>query len=208
MKIVEKIKVDCNYALVMDNWYSPEEYDKALEECKFMTPYLLEPEKSGTAKDKEGNPLKNNRAAFLSDVFSQFNTSFIGKSSINLYHSNILEKLASEDNIYSYLFDCNAHDCLVSYYEEAAYYEAHSDSATITMLTWLYDIPKSFEGGDLILINKDNTTAGVIECVPNRAVIFPSYMKHQVTEVKMKEVTDKNKGRYTISQFSMIGAVR
>jgi len=205
MKIVEKIKVDCNYALVMDNWYSPEEYDRALEECKFMTPYLLEPEKSGTAKDKEGNPLKNNRAAFICDVFSNFNTSFIGSSSINLYRPDVFEMLEKEDNIYSYLSNCNAHDCLISYYEEASYYEAHSDAATITMLTWLYDVPKSFEGGDLILLNRDNTTAGFIECLPNRAVVFPSYMQHQVTEVKMKDVTGKNKGRYTISQFSLIG---
>jgi Rps23 Pro-64 3,4-dihydroxylase Tpa1-like proline 4-hydroxylase len=201
---IEKVKVNNNYAIVVDNWYNQEEYIKAFQECKFVSEYMADPEQTLSAK-KDGKTLKQNKAVFIGELFRDFNRSTIGKLSYKLYQPELVNKLIDIDQVYSYLNMINQHNCLVSYYEESDYYKAHHDEAVITMVTWLYEEPKAFGGGNLILRDKDNNIVEEIECVSNRSVIFPSFMLHEVTAINMDEKDlNKNKGRFTISQFSMI----
>lgn len=199
------IQVDNNFAVVIDDWFTPEEYKKAFTECTFISNYFLTPEESGSAL-KDGKPLKDNRSTFVSAVFRDWQTSFIAQYSQKKYAPDFQESLVEIDPIFKYLSRINQHDCLVSYYETSNYYEPHEDQTVLTMVTWLYHTPRSFTGGNLILRNKDEEIVETIECIPNRSVIFPSFMVHEVEEVSMsKKNLNKNKGRFTISQFSTIG---
>jgi len=203
--MLQKIKVDNNYAVVIDGWYTEEEYNIAFKECNFASQYLMNPSKTGSATDSNGNNLKQNKAIFIGELFKDFNRSVIGQFSYKLYQKECIDTLISIDQIYRYLNSCTNHDCLVSYYEESDYYKAHIDNSVITMLTWSYEEPKAFHGGNLILRDKDKNIVAEIECIANRSVLFPSFMLHEVTEIAMDpEDLNQNKGRFTISQFSNI----
>ena len=204
MIITNKIKSDNNHALVIDDWYTPEEYHYALQECKFVSSYFKDPFDSDSAM-KDGKLLKSNKACFINRLFLNFNDSIIGRLSQKLYDDNVMEALMKEDWIFKYLALTNSHNCLVSYYEESDYYKSHIDSTVITMVTWLYEQPKAFEGGNLIIRDHNQNFIHEIECVANRSVIFPSIMHHEVTNISMDESNlGKLKGRFTISQFSNI----
>ena len=40
MRLTNKIKSDNNHAIVIDDWYTPEEYQYVLQECKFISSYF------------------------------------------------------------------------------------------------------------------------------------------------------------------------
>jgi Rps23 Pro-64 3,4-dihydroxylase Tpa1-like proline 4-hydroxylase len=200
--MLQKIKVDNNYAVVIDNWYGEKEYNKVFNECKFFKDYMEDPEQSGSATSIDGRILKKNKAVFVNDIFREFNDSYIGKNSYKLYQQELFDTLYNIDSTYHYLRDCNSHNCIVSYYEESDYYHAHHDIAMITMLTWLYEEPKAFSGGNLILRDKKDNIVSEIECIANRSVLFPSYIRHEVNAIHMdKKDLDQKKGRFTVSQF-------
>jgi predicted 2-oxoglutarate/Fe(II)-dependent dioxygenase YbiX len=65
-------------------------------------------------------------------------------------------------------------------------------------LTWFYQEPKKYEGGDLILKDEDDILN--IESLNNRLLIFPSRIWHQVTPIKFNG-TKMTDGRYCMTQF-------
>ena len=209
MRISDIIQVDNNYAVVIDNWYNEEEYNKVFEECQFVSNYALSPKDSGAAMSESGNVLKQNSARFISSFFKEFFDSYIAQYSQKLYHADLVHELLNIDPLYEYLGMINAGDSLVSYYENSDYYKAHRDQAIITQLTWLYEQPKSFKGGNLILRDINNNVVKEIECVPNRSIIFPSFMLHEVNNISMDEKNlNQKKGRYTVSTFSRIESIQ
>lgn len=207
---MEAIKVNNNYAVVIDNWYTSQEYEAIFNECRFIVDYGRDPsdQHAGSAKSPNGTLLKNNRSIFIDDLFREWNKSVINSLSYKKYNEEFINQLVTIDPIYSALFDTNQHSCLVSYYEDSGYYKPHYDTAAFTLLTWVYDDPKSFTGGDLYLRpHRDKSIIEAnIECISNRAVIFPSYMLHEVTQINMEsQYRNQKKGRFTISQFSHLG---
>jgi Rps23 Pro-64 3,4-dihydroxylase Tpa1-like proline 4-hydroxylase len=205
MGLMEAIQVDTNYAIVIDNWYSKEEYTQVLRECQFCADYLNDPVTSGSAT-KNGEVLKKNKAMFIGELFSSFNKSFIAKHSFKKYEESFISSCISIDPLYYYLENTNQHDLLISYYEESDYYKAHRDNGVLTMLTWIYEDPKAFNGGNLILKDSNDNVVEEIECISNRTVIFPPFMLHEVSPISMEEKDlNQKKGRFTISHFSAIG---
>ena len=101
-------------------------------------------------------------------------------------------KYLPQENKTCYLRDYT----LINYYENSDYYLEHHDDGILTILYWIYREPKRFEGGEFYLQDEK------IELKNNRLIIFPSNIKHSVTEVRMdEEHTDKKLGRFCISQF-------
>lgn len=202
---MKKVPVDNLSAVIVDDWFTEQEYETAFTEGKLLSSYFGDPSQSGSAVDDEGKPLKNNKSVFLTDVFASWSTSRIAQLSQKKYEKKFVDKMIELDPLFSYLNFINSHDCLVSYYETSDYYKPHRDNSVLTMVTWLYETPKAFRGGDLILRNKDEEIVAEIECLPNRSVIFPGFFLHEVTEISMRpDDMNQNKGRFTISHFSTI----
>ena len=86
---------------------------------------------------------------------------------------------------------------MIAYYENSDYYQPHTDSAKYSILIWINKEPKKFTGGDLILPDFKQK----IECKNNRLVLFPGYLYHQVTEIKMKGKHKIGDGRWCIVHF-------
>ena len=93
----------------------------------------------------------------------------------------------------------NIDNTFVAYYEDTDYYKAHRDIAVISMMYWLWEEPKSFEGGNIHLTDYDIE----IPLERNQLMIMPSSLNHAVDPIKMIKQTDKlsGMGRYCIVRF-------
>ncbi len=87
---------------------------------------------------------------------------------------------------------------LLSYYENDDFYKEHCDVAFITCLTWHYQLPKKFEGGNFHFTKQKIE----IESKYNRMLIFPSMIPHSVDKVILNEEDcQKRYGRYCFTHF-------
>jgi hypothetical protein len=206
--ILNQINIENHQAIIIDDIFSNEDYKSALDESKYIINYAIDPISSGSALNKStGEILKQNKAVFFESIFKTplRTASGIALSKV-LYDDNFWQSLYSNsDPIYSYLRACEIDSILLSYYDHEGHYKPHIDRCIFTLLTWLYEEPKSFRGGDLILRDRNNKVCAEIECKSNRGVLFPSYILHEVTTIEMDEENkNKGKGRYTLSAFMLM----
>jgi Rps23 Pro-64 3,4-dihydroxylase Tpa1-like proline 4-hydroxylase len=199
------IEVNQLKALVIDNWFNEEQYKNVLEECLFLCrdEVLLPPDKSGSAKHKDGTLKKKNKAVFLDALYNNSKISHIYTESCSiLFNDDFMDHCESIHPFFRHLRRSTQDSMLLSYYEESDYYENHTDQASITTVCWVYQEPKAFKGGDLSLVDSNTKQKFTIECKPNRIVIFPSITEHGVSQIKMdqKDLNQK-RGRFTLSHF-------
>jgi hypothetical protein len=180
--------------------YTTEERELMFNEILFLSKNnkLKGPEETGTAWDldleKGKIPRKNNRGVYVDEVYHD--RTFSDMLMLNRKTFNIGE--VGHWFFDGYLPKINKDSTLLSYYEDECYYKPHRDFALITALTWFYKEPKLFEGGDLIFSDHNITIKPDNEVT----ILFPSIIKHQVTDVIMKEeYKNKQFGRFTMSQF-------
>lgn len=185
--------------LKIENLYSTEELELIAQELDFLThPDKLEvPLSTGTAKDSDGNPLKENRGLFLDEIYSKRNISNILKVNRKIFNSEYLNSFSDLSFGYQNIKLCNYDSTLVNYYENGGYYKPHCDSFLYTAVTWFFREPRLFEGGDFYFSDYNEK----IEIQHNMVVIFPSFVKHSVEEVKMMSDLPSGYGRYSMSQF-------
>lgn len=197
-EVITKIKDPFPY-LKIENLYTEEELELIGDELIFLNhkSKLEEPKDTGSAKDSSDNLLKENRGLFLDDLYKRREISNILSVNRKIFNKEYLEAYANLSFGYKSILECNQDTTLISYYENGGYYKPHKDSSMHTALTWFFETPKMFEGGDLFFPEYNEK----IEIQQNMTVIFPSFVLHSVEEVKMKENTSQGFGRYCMSQF-------
>ena len=187
---MEMLTPDCKYPfLVFDNVVSEESIPSIFEEINYLSKFSSNPNESGTATDSKKNPLKSNRCVFLQEFY---NLEYADKNSPILL---ALEKLLIDDfenavRNYHPVFSHYIADRLIkksgfllSMYYDGDYYLPHDDGALYTAVLWLDHEPKTYEGGEFFFHFEDGSIEEV-EYKNNRMVLFPSYYKHEVKEVK------------------------
>ena len=191
-----------------DNFFTQNELEEMYLEARYLNNLeLLSPTDTGgatiTVKDnttgeEKKEQLKKNKAIFLEKLYATE-----PKLSSTL---QICNKRLQDDKFIDYMADIHPYfitlknmkwSILLSYYDNADRYKGHRDSAFVTVLTWFYEEPKAFTGGDFIIENDFK-----IECKRGRTVFMPSYLLHEVTPIIMPEdKQEKGLGRYTLSHF-------
>jgi hypothetical protein len=186
--------------LKIKNFYTEEEEQLIWEELKFLTykNKLEPPQKTGQI-----NPMmKKNNGLFLDNVYTNREYSNILNVNRKTFSAKVMKAYSDLHFLCENINIINFDTTLVSYYENSGYYKSHSDIACITSLTWFFKEPKQFSGGDLIfsLFNEK------IEIENNMFIMFPSVIKHEVTDISMDQSVPKfaGYGRYCISQFMNI----
>jgi hypothetical protein len=187
--------------LQIENLYTEDDLILIWKELDFLThPDKLDiPENTGTAVDEETKvPLKKNKGLFLDELYSSRKISNILTITKQLFSPVILNAFAELSFGYENIKDTDKDATLLSYYENSEYYKSHKDQALYTAVTWFFKEPKSFSGGNFYF-----TDYGVkIEVQNNMAIIFPSFVKHAVDKIILKENNNlTGYGRYSISQF-------
>ena len=204
--MLEKLKVQyltsfCPY-LIIDNFYNEKELAAIWQELEFLCSdcKLESPTQYSSAIDEfTGEVLKNNKFIFIDDIYKDRKCSNILDVNRKLFN-NWESIVQTHPDWYFNTLECNKDCTLLSYYENGGYYKPHKDKAHATSLTWLYKEPKMFTGGDLIL--SFNGEMERIEVKNNRMLIIPSFIDHEVIEVRMdNEDCGNHLGRFCITQF-------
>lgn len=189
---------------VIDNFFTEDEADRIWSEIVFLSSgdKMKEPGDTGTAfdLDEDGNKIwaKKNKGLFLDDIYADRSVSDILTLDRKIFYPDVHAPLVEKHAIFQHLEYINRDCSLLSYYEDTDYYNLHVDDAVLTVIVWFFKQPKQFEGGRLIFENDLQ-----IECEYNRAVVFPSILKHGVDPIKITDERYKNKnyGRYTLTQL-------
>jgi len=193
---------ECPY-LVIDNWYTQDELSAVWHELNM---YLTQPIKEKA--DDEGSPVakedgvaKSNAFRFhVWDYYTQKGRDIspilrnMYKQRTKKFHDIVLETMPLHHNNFC---NTNTDATFISYYDKAKYYKPHCDSVQFSCLIWMFKEPKQFFGGNLKLPAANAT----IECVNNRMLMFPSYLQHEVTEIKSNDKIKMGYGRYCITHF-------
>jgi Rps23 Pro-64 3,4-dihydroxylase Tpa1-like proline 4-hydroxylase len=192
--------------VIIDDYYSKEGCAKIWQELCFLNndPNKFKlPSQTGSASntvDGEKIYLKDNLALGLDIVYLDRNISSILTENRKLFSQEVLAELESFHYFFKFARYANKDSTLVNYYENSHYYKPHMDEATITTLSFFYQAPKSFSGGNLIIENELT-----IECLYNRFVIFPSILMHEVESTSVpNQLLGNNFGRYSITQLMSI----
>ena len=185
--------------LVVDNYFSEIEVRSMLNELHTLRPKMeyQEPEiYDGT------DPIdtKKNRSISLDSVYNSREDSYIMRTLHNIYQDKHLEKkLKSLSWFYDAINHVNLDSTFASYYENSDYYKRHKDISVISIMYWLWEEPKSFEGGDIYFPDFDEK----ISVKRNRFVIMPSSTSHEVDSIKYVG-DEEGMGRYSIIKFLYI----
>ena len=181
-----------------DNFISKQEADTIYKECNKLRKLDLFTNETAGAVDKEGKLLKRNKGVFLENIYNQLFVSETLKIYFDKIHQEIFVKKMAKIHPYFQTLASKGHSCtLVSYYETSDYYKGHRDLSFVTILLWVYEEPKVFTGGDLIIQNKLT-----IECKKGRILFMPGWLTHEVVPINMpEEYQGKGLGRYSVSQF-------
>ena len=187
---------------VLSGVFNPNEISWLKAEMGFLSSKLQTEEHTGSATNDNGELLKKTMGVFVDDVYYNRDSSRILNINRKIFNE-VIPYLASRSS--GWFFDniqLTKDHTLVAYYEEEDYYKAHSDTSLVTVITWLYEEPKRFKGGDLIFPDHDLT----VSVENNTTVIFPGCIPHQVSEVSMLDSKDKGKGlgRNAMIQFGNI----
>ena len=121
----------------------------------------------------------------------------------NFTKPEVRKKIEEFNSLYRLMYWCDSRTHLLSYYENAGFYEGHPDTTVFTVLNWFNTEPKQFTGGDIVLSSSNSKKKATVEYRNNRVVVFPGCTIHEVTEIKSEiqsETYDGN-GRYCNAVF-------
>lgn len=183
-------------AVVIDNFYTPEEYDLVLGECISLLPQMKGESQTAGALDAEGRVIKKNQGAFIKQTGSNIET----LSADKIFSPDVRDRMLLSNSLYKILFGLNQFSTLVSYYTESDYYANHIDDSIFTVVVYVYKQPKKFSGGDIVLQSYIDGTMATVESLSNRAIIFPSVTPHSVKPVHLSNDTGGD-GRFCITHF-------
>jgi predicted 2-oxoglutarate/Fe(II)-dependent dioxygenase YbiX len=182
--------------IVIDDFYEDFELKRIWSELEFLKSKFIKADHTSAATDASGKSLKKSEGIFLDEVYKDKSFSDILNLNQKIFCDAIIEQILNFNPLYKlYLCPDNIYS-LVNYYEDTDYYEPHVDISTFTAITILYKEPKKFDGGVLSFPDYDVN----IESKNNRLILFPSMVKHGVSEMKMND-NEQGFGRYSIAQF-------
>ena len=193
--------VNQNPVVIADDLFTYKEYKLMFDEFKRVKErglLMSGNETGGALNPEDGSMKKHNSSTFIDYVYADRRFSDILTINRKVFSEPVSSALIKLHPLFNYIPMCDSDATLLSYYDNGNNYEEHRDGAIISILTWFYDEPKKFDGGDFI-VEQDFK----IECRANRTVFMPSCMLHAVTSV-IPEKANKGMGRYTMTQFARI----
>jgi len=182
--------------VVIDDFYDESELALIWREIQFLSPKLLSPEHTGSARVHD-RFLKNNSGIFLDEIYADRQVSDILRLGRKLWSPEVIERVEKISPWWNMIMASNQDCTLLSCYKDNEYYEPHSDNAVITAVTVLHSQPSNFSGGDFVFSEYNIT----IPCRSNSVIIFPSVVRHGVTPVKLINPALENSGRFSLAQF-------
>ena len=188
--------------LVIKDVYTQNELQLIQEELNFLYyggSFTRDKNRLVTAQLEDGSYLAERSGVWLDNFYRDRNTSIILRMNRKLFaEKEIVDQFVKLNPYHIPYSKCDFDSTLLQYYENSDYYKSHTDHACFSIVTWFFQEPKKFVGGNLRFTDLEID----IEIENNMSVIFPSFLYHEVDEVKMLEVKDNEPiGRFSMSQF-------
>jgi len=203
MKVTHNNKHSFPFTII-DNFYDELELSLIWEELY----HISHPHKWNTPEshpkdgaEKNGNQLKKNKFKWLDSYYTNRLDSNILTVNRKLFQDIVWQQVfLNHPNWFFNTFESHRDQTLISYYDESNdCYAPHRDSTYVTCLTWIYQEPKKFSGGDLILYNGEDKIK--ISAFNNRMLIIPSRILHEVIPIQVEKDIGRCEGRYCMAQF-------
>lgn len=183
--------------IIVENYFSEQEYDLVWKELMFLYPRMRPPEGTSAAQDHRGVRQKKGIGIFVDNVYTDRGYSDILRVTRKVLCKEILDVAENDlDLYYKLLKSVDRDSTLAQLYTNGDYYRAHRDTSVFTTITVLHKTPKQYEGGELYFPEFDYA----IDLKDNQALIFPSILSHEVCEVKQLN-NNAEEGRFSISQL-------
>ena len=189
--------------IIIDNWYTEEELNVVWKELDVQSSRevaTIEKAENTVVAKLKGEAQSNAFRFYLWDTYTIKGRKFsdilraLYKQQSEEFKKIVEKAMPLHHNNY---INTNTDSTMVSYYDHEQEYKSHKDSTQFTFLIWLYKEPKKFKGGDFCLTEANKR----IKCIPNRMVMFPSYLGHKVYPVKMDSDAKFGDGRYCVKNF-------
>lgn len=185
----------CEY-IILDDVSSENELNKCFVEADLISPSFEDPKGTGSATDKKGDLKKQNKGVFFQKIYT---SEFAYSSPISIQVNKVVETLKVREytalSQMRHLKHVSGYNILLSGYRNGDYYKSHQDVAVLSLLFWFGK--ENFTGGDLIFTDFNHT----VPFKSNRAILFPSYYNHEVTETKS---SSEDYVRYCATAFLII----
>ena len=188
--------------LVIKNLYSKDELfliQKELDYLWYSMSFNRNEDYLSVAKTDDGTVLGKRSGVWLDYFYSNRESSNILRLNRKPFANEEIRNIFANLNPYHYHYlKLDFDNTLLQYYENSDYYKPHTDHAVFSLVTWFFKEPKKFTGGKFKFTDMDFE----LEIENNMCVIFPSFLWHEVEEVKMIE-TNKHEpyGRFSMTQF-------
>jgi hypothetical protein len=178
--------------VVVDNFFTPEEYERNQRELLYIQRFADTPETTGTARRENNQTKKNGRGVFLDELYTQNRSKSDILNSFNkVFDQEFIRPIVGVDSSFLHLRWSVADSTLVNYYGSGGYYEPHRDICTLSAL-W-FDQIGIVTGGEFVFPEHDV----VIEPKPNRLVLFHGCTLHGANVV----MAEKDAYRISVAKF-------
>lgn len=182
--------------VLIKNFYTVDELENIKHELRFLN----KPDKMMSSGFIHGGcGTTTHKALLLEEVYSNRKISDILTILDRKYTKEIVDSIIEKFPSYIKLRYINSKLTKARYYFNGEKYGAHTDYTTdFVTLSFFHSNPKKFSGGELHFTDYNYT----VECSDNTFILFPSYVKHEVFEIKISDDEYYNgHGRYCVSQF-------
>ncbi len=188
--------------LVIKNLYSKDELFLIQNELDFLWSSLAftnDIKYLNVAKLDDGSVLGQRSGVWLDYFYSDRMSSSILRLNRKPFADEEIRNTFANLNPYHFHYlNLDYDNTLIQYYENSDYYKSHTDKAMFSLVTWFNKEPKRFAGGNFKFTDLDYT----IEIENNMCVIFPSFLWHEVEEIKITETSKyEPNGRFSMTQF-------
>jgi len=171
-----------NPVFVIDDYLDEYELDKVWKEVSFLCS-LEDKMLSSRIIGALPGASKNRKGIFLQNIFTNQNCYNYGKYGKKFFNLKQYKDFSESCILYRALkenSDLIIENTLFTIYENYSKYIPHFDMSVFTQLFWLSEDDSKVMGGDLVFKDIDYT----INFKSNRMIIFPSFLIHEVPEVK------------------------
>lgn len=207
LNFISKNNID---ALVIDNVLPKGVFDSAVKELNYIIDNVEFNHASIIATAAKHNVdkkilLSKRNGVFFNDLVGEDKLFKEVKDCVYLRnYSLVIEELTKCKNrgtlppMFNFYLSTELDFTLMGYYKVGDYYKPHCDKSIFTSVFFIFNEPKKFDGGNLILHDLDYE----VEYKNNRMVIFPSWVTHEVTKIENNYIQLPLKDcRYTYSTF-------
>jgi len=191
--------------LLIDNFFEKKELSQIWNEINYLynNKYFFKSSKDKNSGHNNNEPLAKNSRCYPNQVltYGQIQKSFLFNYVTKIQNKNfhkLVEETFKNSNyaLYKTFLGLNRSNLVINHYDNNEEYKEHFDQFQFSMITWLYEEPKNYEGGDFILTKNKRK----IQSLNNRSILFPGFYYHKVEPIKF--LKDKNvKGRFSINRF-------